>query len=373
MASWRQLEEWATALKTKWKEPFFKSELTIIFLQIIFAVVLLAFAYGFFSYFYEGILRTVITGVRESVLSGSFNNGENLTNSLQIIKAKNFVLFASILSILVTIFTFLITKMTLSPTRNTLESQKRFISDIAHELRTPLAIIKTSNEVALMDADLEPKMKDMIHGNIEELNRMSEIINNILSFNSMLRPERVKFESVNLGPVIDMVVQKLIVLAEKKHLDITVKKVAPHVVWGNSVALEQIITNLLKNAINYTPQGGHITIRVGPDYYGNILIHIEDTGIGVTKKDLMHIFEPFFRAERSRNRSNGSSGLGLTITRELVKIHSGRITIKSVENEGTTAIVTLPYSKAAEDSDQVDIADLNEVSINFLRPGKKTE
>ena len=127
---------------------------------------------------------------------------------------------------------------------------------------------------------------------------------------------------------------------------------------------------MLKNAINYTQEDGRITIRVSPDYYGNVLIHVEDTGMGITREDLMHIFEPFYRAEKSRNRRMGSSGLGLTIVSELVKMHSGRITIKSAENKGTVAIVTLPYGKDSNAEENIDITKLNEISINFLRKEK---
>ena len=76
---------------------------------------------------------------------------------------------------------------------------------------------------------------------------------------------------------------------------------------------------LLKNSINYSGDNGHITIRVGPDYVGNTVMHVEDTGMGITKNDLLHIFEPFYKSERSRNRKHSSSGLGLTIVSELVR------------------------------------------------------
>lgn len=250
-----------------------------------------------------------------------------------------------------------------------LRLQKRFISDIAHELRTPLAVIKTNDEVAMMDEGMDPKIRKVFESNIEELDRLSEIINNLLSFNDLVRPDRVPFTNVNIGPVIDGVVGKLRNLAAEKHLEITIKKIPPYVVWGNAAALEQIVSNLLTNSINYTGQNGHITIRVAPDYMGSVLLHIEDNGMGITKSDLLHIFEPFYRAERSRNRKTGSSGLGLTIVRELVKMHAGRITIKSSENAGTVAIVTLPYGKGS-DQETIDISNLNEISASFSREKK---
>jgi len=357
----------AIVSKNKWDDPFFRSEVIVVVLQLLFALVLITSAYVFFSYFYKGIIGTVVSGITESVASGRFNTGDNLLYSLQIIKEKNFVVFSAISLALTAIFTFLIARMTLKPAKNALNLQKRFISDIAHELRTPLSIIKANSEVLLMDENRDQKVKHMLKDNIEELDRMSEIINNILSISNLVRPKRIKFVAVDMGQIVDLALRKLKDLAEKKHLEITVKKITPYIVWGSPVALEQIVINILKNAINYTPRNGHITIRISPDYYGNVLLHIEDTGMGISKKDLMHIFEPFYRAERSRKRSNGSSGLGLTIASELVKIHSGRITIKSAENKGTVAIVTLPYGRAIDEEENVDLSSLSEISTNFLR------
>ncbi len=357
-------------LKNKWSDPFVKSELNVIALQVTFAAALLLLAYGFFNYLYEEAVRTVIYGITNAINTGQPTSSDQIMASLKIAKAKNFGLFSTILAVLTVIFAFLVAKITLRPAKNALSSQKRFISDVAHELRTPLTVIKTNNEVALMDGNIDPNIKDMLKSNVEELDRVSEIINNILSFNQLVRPERIKFSNVDIGPIVDQSVNRFKELSEKNRLEIIVKKITPHIVWGNAVAIEQIISNLLKNAINYTQEDGRITLRVGPDYYGNVLIHIEDTGVGITKEDLMHIFEPFYRAEKSRNRRLGSSGLGLTIVSELVKMHSGRITIKSAENKGTVAIVTLPYGKNTNIEEQVDLSKLNEISINFLKKEK---
>lgn len=357
---------WATDLKHKfWQDPFLKSELNIIVLQLAFALSLFIISAIFFNYIYQDVLKTVIYGIMNGIASGK-TDSNYITDSVELVKSNRFIIFTFISFILTMLFTFLVSRITLQPAKNALESQKRFISDIAHELRTPLAIIKTNSEVALMESDLSPKIVAVIKSNVEELDRMSQIINNLLSLKNMIRPENIKFNDVNIGPIIDSVIDKLKDLAEKKHLQIIVKKITPHVVWGNPVALEQIVTNLLKNAINYTSDNGNITIRVGPDYIGNIILHIEDTGIGITKKDLLHIFEPFYRAEGSRNRKNGSSGLGLTIVSELVKMHSGRLTVRSAENKGTTVLVTLPYSKNASSTENVDFSELNEISMNFL-------
>jgi signal transduction histidine kinase len=343
-------------------------------LQFAFAAMLFTVASVFFNSIYHDVLNVIVDEITANITSSTPSDDFTIETSLNLARSSRFVLFSTATLIITVIFTFIISKISLRPVKNVLNTQKRFISDIAHELRTPLSVVKTNNEVALMGEDVPKEMRRMIKSNIEELDRMAEIINNLLSFNSLIRPERIKFSSVDIGPIVDSSVGKLKNLAEKKNLEITVKKVTPHVVWGNAVALEQIVSNLLKNAIKYTNKNGYITIRVGPDYVGNIILHIEDTGIGIKKEDLLHIFEPFYVAERSRNRKHGSSGLGLTIVSELVKMHSGGITIKSSENNGTVAIVTLPYNKKNEggkNEETVSVENLNEISVNFMHGKRK--
>lgn len=365
----RRLGEWVTALRNKWKDPFTKSELNIILLQVAFAGLVILITYLFFGYLYDNLTKTLIAEIMVSLSSDAPGNVGATENSLEAIKLDNFRLFSAAIGTLTIFFLFLVTRIIFKPAKLAMNSQKRFISDIAHELRTPLAIIKTNSEVAKMENNLDKDTMKMIEDNIDELDRISQIINNILSFNNLVRPERVQFSNINMGEVIDASVEKLINLADKKELEVIVKKVSPTTVWGNSVALEQVISNLLKNSINYTPNNGRITIRVGPDYYGNVLTHIEDTGEGIGKKDLMHIFEPFYKVEKSRNRKMSSSGLGLTIVSELVKMHRGRVTIKSRENVGTVAIVAIPSGRDVDGAEQIDLSKLNEVSINFLKGG----
>jgi signal transduction histidine kinase len=185
-----------------------------------------------------------------------------------------------------------------------------------------------------------------------------------LSFNRSIRSQKVNFESIDFGKVVDSAVSKLKGLYEAKHLEVEVKKTDPHNVWGNKTALEQIASNILKNAINYTPENGKILVSVEPDYIGNIIFFVKDSGIGMSRKELDHVFEPFYRADRSRSRKVGSSGLGLTIVNELLKMHSGKITIKSLTDRGTSVIVSLPYDK----NNQVSGGEkqvMGEVSVDF--------
>jgi signal transduction histidine kinase len=372
---WRRFVELVTGLRNKyWGDLFFRSEFNVILLQFVFAAILL-FLVGFsFNYLYRDVSDILIRGITESIRNGSQISGTDILTAIHGVKTEKFYGFLILTAVITLCFSYIIAKITLTPVRDALQSQKRFVSDIAHELRTPLSVIKTSSEVALMDDNIRPDIKKTLENIVGELDRTSEIINNLLSFSSLVRPERVNFGHVDLGPIIDSSINKLQDLAENKHLDISVRKIAPHNVWGNATALEQVVVNLLKNAINYTPSGGYVSLKIEPDYRGSVILTVQDSGIGISRHDLLHIFEPFYRAERSRNRQSGSSssGLGLTIVSELIKLHSGKIVIQSFPNRGTTATVMLPQSIGkAEVNDKS--ANLNEVSIDFLTKRRKSD
>ena len=378
--SWKRSVGWVTDLRNKyWHDVFFRTEFNVIALQIVFAVVVSVIVAVSFDYLYKDILQTLLDGIAANLRNGNMITGQDLFNSIQIVRAKNFLTFFSVALSVTLLFSYIIARMTLSPARNDLKYQKRFVSDIAHELRTPLAVIKTNMEVALLDDDLASDVKKIFKSSIEELDRTSGIINNLLTFSNLVHPEQIQFTRVDLCIVIDTAMKKLEDLRKKKEIKITVKKVTPCTVWGNMIALEQVVINIVKNAINYTSSGGSVFVTVEPDYRGNILLTVTDSGVGISQKDLAHIFEPFYRAEASRNRATGSSGLGLTIVSELVKLHSGRIQVRSKLKQGTTVTVVLPYSKEElEDEDEVEVKDkkvardrTSEVSVDYLKDVKK--
>ncbi|MEY4602359.1 MAG: hypothetical protein RL292_300 [Candidatus Parcubacteria bacterium] len=349
-----------------WNDIFFRTEFNVIFLQIIFAVVLSILVAVSFDYLYKDLLQALLEGITENIKNNGAVTGRDIVNSIQIVRAKNFLSFFSVAVSTTIIFSYIIAKMTLTPTRTALKSQKRFVSDIAHELRTPLAVIKTNSEVALLDESMDPEVRVIFEDTIEELDRVSSIINNLLTFSNLVQPEQIKFAAVSLGDVVDTSVKKLDELIKKKDIKVTVRKTSPYSVWGNMIALEQIVINIIKNAVNYNKIGGSVVVRVEPDYRGNIVLTVTDDGMGISAKDLNHIFEPFYRAESSRNRASGSSsGLGLTIVSELVKLHSGRIGVRSQLGQGTTVTIVLPYNK--EELKEAETASEDDVEVDFLK------
>ncbi|HEX8946658.1 MAG TPA: HAMP domain-containing sensor histidine kinase [Candidatus Paceibacterota bacterium] len=286
--------------------------------------------------------------------------------------------FAATMLGLAALFGSLVARLALAPVRKALRAQKEFIGNIAHELRTPLSIIKTNIEVRLLDANIPPEARALHTSNLEELDRISDIIHNLLSLNALVQPERIHFEDVDVGKLAHRTVYKLTHLASSKSTTITVRIGKMHTAWGNASAIEQVLTNLLKNALNHT-EGGNISIDIEQRHRDLLSIVVHDTGKGIKREDLVRIFEPFYRSDQARTRVGGAgSGLGLAIVSELVKIHHGRIDVKSAPRHGTIVTVMLPIGRnshaSAHESTTHTAANvkMHEISLDFSR-GVKDE
>jgi len=361
---WKQFVAWVTDLRNRYSHDiFFRTEWNVIGLQIIFAIVLTLMVAVTFNYLYKDILNTLVTGILQSLKIHGSIDATSILNSVGVVRAKNFISFLIATVIVTLIFSFIIAKITLTPVRRSLSSQKRFIADIAHELRTPLSVIRTHSEVALLNDSMAKEVRKIFISSIEELDRTSGIINNLLTFNNLIRPEKMEFSTINLIDAAEQSIKKVEKLAKGKNISLSLQKTLPATVWGNPAAIDQIILNLVKNAVNYTDPGGKVSIQISPDYRGYVNLVVTDTGRGIAPKDLRHIFEPFFRAEPSRDRKSGSSGLGLTIVSELVKSHNGKIQVKSKVQVGTIITISLPYKavyKITENSSTHE-----QVSVDF--------
>lgn len=340
----KRYAESATAFVNRYRfDIFYRTETHIIALQVLLGIITLSFVLIGFNFFYNDIASILVSHLMESVERFSVaETAQVILAELQYAKMRALVLIALSIIIIKIVFGYVMANATLRPARNTLSAQKQFIGNVAHELRTPLSIIKTNMEVALLDEIQDPKLVAMFQSNIEELDRINNLINNLVSINSLIYLEPIEFRGIDLGAVVDGAVEKLTDYANRRGLSIVVTKSDQRVVRGNATALEQIVMNLLKNSIAYTPEGGTIEIAVEPEYQRYMSLSVKDNGVGIDKKDLLHLFEPFYRADRSRARESGGSGLGLTIVNEIVKLHRGKISIRSALRKGTTITVLLP-------------------------------
>lgn len=368
-AFWKRCVESATDWLNSYRyDPFFRTEINIIGLQVAFGLVILGLIGTAYSLLYHDIANAILQGIRDAQATNSIETAApSIIRTTEALRTMNLVGLIGAIILVTVLFGYIIARVTLAPARNALSAQKQFVGNIAHEVRTPLSVIKTNTEVALLGDSVSAEMRETLNSNIEELDRISEIINNLLSLSALVRPERMEFSAVDLSQVASEVVQKFSQLARRNEQQITLRKSPDCKVWGNHTALMQIVGNLVKNAIVYTPRGGHIRVTIEPAPNNQVELIVQDSGIGIARKDLFRIFEPFYRADPSRTKGAGGSGLGLAIVSELIKTHQGRITIRSAVGRGTTVSVLFPgtHNRARVGQEAAERDSLNEIAVDF--------
>ncbi len=249
---------------------------------------------------------------------------------------KYILLIDSLFLFFATIISYFLSQETLRPIEKALDLQKQFSANASHELRTPLAIVKTDFEVALRNDLLSiPDYKTIIKSNLEEIDRMSNIVRNILRLS---RGDHENENSVHavfeLNRLVLRIVKKMDILAKNKKIDLKIRHLDQVFFTGNTLDFEDILINLLQNAINYTEQKGIIEIQLLKKM-GGVELSISDTGIGISAKDLPHIFERFYKVDQARIQTANGAGLGLSLVNELVKKYCGKISITSELQKGT--------------------------------------
>lgn len=232
---------------------------------------------------------------------------------------------------------------TLGPIGLMIEEQNQFITDASHELRTPIATLRAEMEAALLEKKLtSQEARKLIRSNLEDVDRLQSLSANLLKltrihyFDGQSEEKQVP---TSLLTVIKGAVIKIEPLAKNKKIKL-VLKVKEAVVLANKESLEQLFIILLDNAIKYSPQNSKITI-ISQKTDGKIKILVVDHGEGISQADLPHIFERFFRADKSRSVADGY-GLGLSIAKKIVDSHKGKISVVSKIDKGSTFTVTLP-------------------------------
>lgn len=369
--SLKQFVAWAIGLTDKYRyNPFIRTAVHITALQIVLALIMIAIFSWAIDYAQDRTVTSISEHLTEVIATGT-SAASDLPDAIAQVREHAYELVFFIILALNALFGYFMAKFALRPTRQSLARQKQFIGNVAHELRTPIAIIKTNTEVALFDQNLDPKVRQTFDDTLVELDRISEIINNLLTFDSLARPRRLEFEPIDIRHIAETVLKRHLLLAKERGVQLAMDSGGPAMIDGNTTALEQILSNIIKNAITYTPEhkDGSVRVIIETDSEGRTLVTVADTGIGVNQKDLFHIFEPFYRGDTSRARGvgSGTSGLGLAIVNELVRLHKGSITIRSALGRGTIVKITFPppSRSTVERVLPGNNAGMHEVSLDF--------
>lgn len=229
---------------------------------------------------------------------------------------------------------------TLRPIQIMVDEQNQFISDASHELRTPIATLRAEMEATLLERHLGDKeARVLIESNLEELDKLQELANSLLQLAHVSNKEDDTTSNVSLNEIIQTAYKKVTPIAKKKQIAFSISPINGKV-KGDKSGLVEVFVNLFVNAIKYSSQNKQVIITAENKKHSAV-IKVKDEGIGIAQADLPHIFDRFYRADKSRSQADGH-GLGLSIVKKIVSAHNGNIDVTSVFGKGTTFIVTLP-------------------------------
>jgi signal transduction histidine kinase len=218
--------------------------------------------------------------------------------------------------------------------------RKRLTTDVAHELRTPLTTLGTHLE-AMIDGVWEPS-KARLKSCYEETERLSALVAELESLSKIesenLRPDKAP---VDLADIARSVSEGFEIEMSGKNIRLGLKTEAA-AVNADGGRLRQVVTNLISNAVKYTPDGGEINVSTGVSEDGGVFLTVSDNGVGIDENELPLIFERFYRADKSRGRKTGGAGIGLTIAKAIAEAHGGKISVKSRPGEGSEFTVVIP-------------------------------
>lgn len=223
------------------------------------------------------------------------------------------------------------------------KTREEFVSNVSHELKTPLSSIKVLTESILLQENVPTEMYNEFLQDINsEIDRMTDIVIDLLDLVKLDQGEDgLRIRPMDLNKMAEDILKRLYPLAEQKNIELLYEDVRKVIVDADEMKLGLAVSNLVENGIKYTLEGGIVKLIVDGDHQ-NAFITVQDTGIGIAEEDQDKVFNRFYRVDKTRDRETGGTGLGLSITRATVLLHNGSIRVVSKENEGTTFIVRLP-------------------------------
>lgn len=227
-------------------------------------------------------------------------------------------------------------------------SRQEFVANVSHELKTPLASMKVLADSLLMQGDAPSELyKEFLTDIAAEIDRENQIITDLLALVKMDKTvAELNISTVDINALTELILKRLRPIARKKDVEVVFESIRPVTAEVDEVKMTLILSNLVENAIKYNKEHGSVKVVLDADHQF-FLLEISDTGLGIPEEALEHIFERFYRVDKSHSREIGGTGLGLAITRSAVLMHRGSIKVNSVPDEGTVFTVKIPLNYIA--------------------------
>lgn len=228
------------------------------------------------------------------------------------------------------------------------KSRQEFVSNVSHELKTPITSIKVLADSLVMQEDAPVEMyREFMVDITEEIERENKIINDLLSLVKLDKTaSEMNIASININELLEQLMKRLRPIAAKRNIEVVLESYRPVIAEVDEVKLSLAISNLIENAIKYNFDEGWVRVSLNADHKF-FYIKVSDSGVGIPEDAQDFIFERFYRVDKARSRETGGTGLGLSITRNAILMHRGAIKVYSKVNEGTTFTVRIPLSYIA--------------------------
>lgn len=225
---------------------------------------------------------------------------------------------------------------------------RQFTADASHELKTPLTVLKGEMEITLKTEKTVEGFREAVKSSLEEIDKMSAIVKSLLNLARIDSRIKLPKDKIRLDEIIEERFNQTMPLARYKAVEMKIIKSGKVMIIGDMLRVGQLIFNLIDNAIKYTIKGGRIEISLEQENNWAI-ITVLDTGLGIAKEDIPYIFDRFYRVDKARTSGEGGVGLGLSICKEIVDAHEGRIEVESEAGKGTVFRVYLPLTNKTDE------------------------
>lgn len=222
-------------------------------------------------------------------------------------------------------------------------TRQEFVSNVSHELKTPITSMKVLADSLVQNDDADLKMyREFMTDIIEEIDRESEIINDLLTLVKTDRKDaEMNIKETDINNLLEVILKRVIPIAESRGIDITYESYRDVVAEADEVKLSLALTNIIENAVKYNVDNGWVKVTLNSDHK-NFHIKVADSGVGIPDDCKEQVFERFFRVDKARSRDTGGTGLGLAITKNVIRMHKGTIKLYSETGEGTTFTIKIP-------------------------------